>query len=153
MVGKIYAIPIIVAFLSMMIISIPVVHADVPLPDITLLKTIAKPGESVDVEGVNFDPQNPLNILIQTDPVLLGTATTDSFGNFHTTVTIPLDTKLGLHHIVAQQGFKTAVQPITITAPSIPEFPFPFALVLVFIAVGAMYVLIRQKMIPNFRRY
>ncbi|HYL67455.1 MAG TPA: hypothetical protein VEU72_09950 [Nitrosopumilaceae archaeon] len=37
------------------------------------------------------------------------------------------------------------------TPPSIPEFPFSFSLVIIFVAVAAVYMGIRQKMIPNFK--
>ncbi|HYL65690.1 MAG TPA: hypothetical protein VEU72_00900 [Nitrosopumilaceae archaeon] len=48
--------------------------------------------------------------------------------------------------------------PVVGTAPintctSIPEFPFSFSLVIIFVAVAAVYMGIRQKMIPNFKRF
>ena len=41
----------------------------------------------------------------------------------------------------------------TLNSPSIPEFPFSFSLVIMFIAVTAVYLGIRQKMTMNFKRY
>ncbi len=37
--------------------------------------------------------------------------------------------------------------------PSIPEFPFSFSLVIIFVAVTAVYLGIRQKMIPGFKSF
>ena len=43
---------------------------------------------------------------------------------------------------------------ITCNAPtSIPEFPFPLSLVIIFVAVTAVYLGIRQKMIPGFKSF
>ncbi|HYL65906.1 MAG TPA: hypothetical protein VEU72_01990 [Nitrosopumilaceae archaeon] len=39
------------------------------------------------------------------------------------------------------------------TAADIPEFPFSFSLVIIFLAVAAVYLSIRQKMIPNIKRF
>ena len=46
-----------------------------------------------------------------------------------------------------------ALASFTITAPSIPEFPFSFNLVIMFVAVAAVYMVIRQKMTASFKRY
>ena len=40
----------------------------------------------------------------------------------------------------------------TLESPAIPEFPFSFSLVIMFVAVTAVYLGIRQKIIPNFKR-
>ncbi|HYL65701.1 MAG TPA: hypothetical protein VEU72_00955 [Nitrosopumilaceae archaeon] len=37
--------------------------------------------------------------------------------------------------------------------PSIPDFPFSYSLVIMFVAVAAVYVAIRQGMVPNFKRF
>ncbi|HWY33339.1 MAG TPA: hypothetical protein VNX68_01755, partial [Nitrosopumilaceae archaeon] len=39
------------------------------------------------------------------------------------------------------------------TCTSIPDFPFSYNLVIIFGAVAAVYMGIRQKMIPNFKRF
>jgi hypothetical protein len=36
---------------------------------------------------------------------------------------------------------------------SIPEFPFSFSLVIMFVVVSVVYLGIRQKMMPNFKRF
>jgi hypothetical protein len=43
--------------------------------------------------------------------------------------------------------------PINTCPTSIPEFPFSFNLVIIFVAVAAVYLYIRQKMMPNFTRF
>ena len=45
---------------------------------------------------------------------------------------------------------------ITFEIPSptpIPEFPFSFSLAIIFVSVAVVYVAIRQKMMPNFKRF
>ena len=49
----------------------------------------------------------------------------------------------GIHPILP------AVQPTS----SIPDFPFSYSLVIMFVAVAAVYVAIRQGIMPNFKRY
>ena len=39
------------------------------------------------------------------------------------------------------------------SGPGIPEFPFSFSLVIMFVAVVAVYISIRQKMLPIFKRF
>ena len=41
----------------------------------------------------------------------------------------------------------------TFNSTSIPEFPFSFSLVIIFVAVTAVYLGIRQKMIPGFKSF
>ncbi|HYL65907.1 MAG TPA: hypothetical protein VEU72_01995, partial [Nitrosopumilaceae archaeon] len=49
---------------------------------------------------------------------------------------------------------QTSNQCIATPSPtSIPEFPFSFSLVIIFLAVAAVYLSIRQKMIPNIKRF
>ena len=42
---------------------------------------------------------------------------------------------------------------VIVGSPSIPEFPFSFNLVIIFVAVAAVYLAIRQKMTINFKSY
>jgi hypothetical protein len=147
--GKIYALLVLTVIGLATLISIPEARAN---PDITLNKITAISGSFVKVDGVGWVPFIGVPIFFNSSPTLIGTATPDASGSFTITVQIPLDATPGIHAIAAVQGQNIVAQPITITSPqSIPEFPFPFSLVLIFVAVGTIYLVIRQKMITNFR--
>ena len=58
------------------------------------------------------------------------------------------------HPVLAPQGTNGFVGGIQVlTSPSIPEFPFSFSLVIMFVAVAAVYLGIRQKMPSGFKGY
>ena len=42
---------------------------------------------------------------------------------------------------------------VIVASASIPEFPFSFSLVIIFVIVAAVYIGIRQKMMPNLKRF
>lgn len=62
-------------------------------------KTVA-PGKKVDVSGSGYLPNSDVTITLNSTPVLLATAKTDSSGAFSTKVTIPKNTALGAHSLV-----------------------------------------------------
>ena len=57
-------------------------------------------GGAVTVSGGGFAPATQLTIELHSTPVVLGTTTTDAYGNYSATVTIPADTAPGAHSIV-----------------------------------------------------
>jgi hypothetical protein len=57
-------------------------------------------GGPITVSGGGFMPSTELTIELHSTPVVLGTTTTDGFGNYTTTVTIPADTEPGVHQLV-----------------------------------------------------
>jgi len=58
------------------------------------------------------------------------------------------------HAVTAPEGandFEGAI--VILTSPSIPDFPFSYSLIIMFVAVAAIYVAIRQNMIPHFKGF
>ena len=87
----------------------PVVPAAVPATDLTLTTdkgaiSSAAPGEQLTVVGTGFAPRSQATIIIYSDPVVLGTVTTDDDGAFSIPVTVPADLAAGHHSLVAS-GF------------------------------------------------
>jgi len=149
--GRVHALLIFSVLVPVLMISIPEALA---APGITLDKDSGPPGTSVKVTGTSWDPFDFLSLIFGSTPIVIGTVTADGSGAFTITVTIPSTAEIGAHTI-GVTNFHTAVAlPFTVTSPvSIPEFPFPFGLVIMFVAVAAMYVAIRQKMIPGFKHF
>lgn len=71
------------------------------------------------VSGTGFPPGTPIEALLFSDPVRLGTTTADANRNFRMVVTIPLDTSPGVHTLRVQEigtglGAQTT---LVVTAP------------------------------------
>ena len=77
------------------------------------------PGDAVTVTGGGFPPATPVQAELFSDPVLLGTTTTDAGGAFSLVVTIPLNTSPGLHTLRVRVvgGTVQAETTLTVTAP------------------------------------
>jgi hypothetical protein len=60
-----------------------------------------EPGSDVEIGGGGFAPNTKVDLELRSTPRSLGTATTDEFGRFTATVTIPSDTDPGPHRVVA----------------------------------------------------
>lgn len=58
-------------------------------------------GAAVDVAGSGLLPNSPVRIELHSEPILLGTATTDSSGSFSTTVFFPATVTTGSHSVIA----------------------------------------------------
>jgi hypothetical protein len=76
-------------------------------------------GDSVTLTGSGFPPGAPVQAELFSDPVLLGTTTTNAAGSFRLTVVIPLDTAPGLHtvRVSVVGGTAFAVTTLFVTAP------------------------------------
>ncbi len=96
-----------------------------PGPTARVSPSVVAAGQQVTVSGSGFPPNTPLDVLLFSDPVLLGTTTSDSAGAFHVAVTIPTNTTPGTHQIVVRGGGKEARVSITVTAPPRPAGPLP----------------------------
>jgi hypothetical protein len=58
-------------------------------------------GGTITISGNGFKPNEQIEIVLHSDPILLGTVRADSFGNFTFTTTIPAGAPLGEHTIIA----------------------------------------------------
>jgi len=57
-------------------------------------------GQDITVFGSGFPARTPLDVLLFSSPLLLGSTVTDALGSFRVTVTVPADTPLGDHRVV-----------------------------------------------------
>ena len=72
--------------------------------------------------GTGFAPSSPVSLTLHSDPVEVGTATTDDTGSFTAEVTVPAATEAGDHTVVAaaESPAAEASAPRTITAAPAP---------------------------------
>ena len=87
-------------------VAAPAVPAQVPATALTLTTdkgdlSSATPGQQITVLGTGFLPYSTVNVVIYSDPVVLGAVVTDGEGNFSQQVTVPADLPVGEHHLVA----------------------------------------------------
>jgi hypothetical protein len=64
--------------------------------------TVAEPGQDIIFVGTGFLAFSTVAVTIYSDPIVLGTFTTDAFGNFRGPVTLPEGLTAGEHTVVAQ---------------------------------------------------
>ena len=84
----------------------PQVPAQVPSTALTLTTdkgtiTKATPGQKITIVGTGFLPYSTATVIIYSDPIVLGTVTTDANGNFSREVEVPATLAAGQHHLVA----------------------------------------------------
>ena len=91
-------------------------------PTITVAPQAVEAGKSVTVTGTGFAPSSPVSLTLHSDPVEVGTATTDDTGSFTAEVTVPAATEAGDHTVVAaaESPAAEASAPLTITAAPAP---------------------------------
>jgi hypothetical protein len=85
-------------------------------PTAQVSSSVVEAGQAVTVFGSGFPPVTPLEVFLLSDPVLLGTTTTDAAGRYEIVVTIPADTTPGIHQIVVRGGGREARVTITVVA-------------------------------------
>ena len=89
--------------------------------------------------------------------VTLGDGSTFA-GNIMTNAAITVGSHVSMNGRILSNGAVTTGTFDSITPPqgsvtSIPDFPFSFSLVIMFVAVAAVYMGVRQKLIPGFKRF
>lgn len=89
---------------------------DAPAPTLALGATSVQAGASLTLTGSGFDPERDYPVILNSDPVLLGTATTDVRGAFSATLLVPTTVPPGEHVITVGD----ASIPITVTAADAP---------------------------------
>jgi hypothetical protein len=91
----------VVAALGLSLASPAMAAYPAPPPDVTCHLDSVQAGGSLALSGHNWLPESTVVLTFQSDPVLLGTAQTDSNGTFQETVQIPADASEGQHQIIA----------------------------------------------------
>jgi hypothetical protein len=95
------------------------VHAAYPPPvvGLQLSTSVTTPGSTIGVTGEGWAGGTTETISIMSSPVVLSTTTANSQGDFSTSITIPLNTTLGAHEIVATGPSEAnPAQPLTLSA-------------------------------------
>jgi len=102
--------------------SVTVKSEKLSTPTITVAPQTVEAGKSVTVTGTGFAPSSPVSLTLHSDPVEVGTATTDDTGSFTAEVTVPAATEAGDHTVVAAAESPTAEAsaPLTVTATPAP---------------------------------
>jgi hypothetical protein len=91
------------------------------VPSITASPNPATAGQDVLVAGSGFPGGTPVDVIVQSDPVLLGTVVADAAGAFRASFRIPADTPPGNHRLVAQArvGGVQADVVVVVVAPAV----------------------------------
>lgn len=71
-----------------------------PAPTVTLEKSTAKIGESIEIVGTGFTAGHEISAVLHSDPITIGTAVADERGVVRFSYTIPATTPIGSHEIV-----------------------------------------------------
>ena len=102
--------------------SVTVKAEKLSTPAVTVEPSNVEAGKNVTVKGTGFAPESTVTITLHSEPVEVGTATTDASGDFTATVTVPATTEAGDHTVVAASNTPTvtASAPLTVTAPPAP---------------------------------
>ena len=102
--------------------SVTVKAEKLSTPAVTVDPSSVEAGKTVTVKGTGFAPESTVTITLHSEPVEVGTATTDASGDFTATVTVPATTEAGDHTVVATSNTPTvtASAPLTVTAPPAP---------------------------------
>jgi len=153
---KILVFPMFVVLAFAISISIPQVYAT---PAITLNPTSGHVGITVTVSGNGFIAEEGQPVYVFFDNTQKDSVTVASDGTFTIGFAVP-PASLGVHTISISDNpsstggtFLLASAQFTVTGPSIPEFPFSFSMVIIFVTVTAVYLVIRQKMAVNWKPF
>ncbi len=98
--------------------EVTVTDVAVVAPSLALSTTSSTPGGTLTVTGHGFGAGATVQVVLHSDPVVLGTAVADGAGTFTLPVTVPTSATLGAHTIVATAAVSgiTADAPFTVTA-------------------------------------
>jgi alpha-L-fucosidase len=78
--------------------------------------SVVAPGGTITFKGGGFAPNSVVTITLHSDPILLGTTTADSRGNFTFEAAIPADLPPGEHALEAA-GVDPSGNPLTVSQP------------------------------------
>nr|WP_269204660.1 fibronectin type III domain-containing protein [Motilibacter deserti] len=107
----------------------PPVPVTPPATDLTLTTdrgaiTMATPGQQITVLGTGFAPYSTARVTVYSDPIDLGSTTTDAHGNFALPVTVPASLPAGGHTFIAagvapDGTIRTLKLPVTVPPTSV----------------------------------
>ena len=153
---KILVLPIFAVLAFAISISVPQVYAT---PSITLNPTSGHVGTTVTVSGNGFIAEEGSQVYVFFDNTEKDSVVVASDGTLSIHFPVPTAT-VGVHIVSISDNpastggtFLLASAQFTVTGPAIPEFPFSFSLVIIFVTVTAVYLVIRQKMAVNWKPF
>ena len=107
-------------------VSVEIGERETPAPpSVVVVGPVVVGGELV-VRGSGLAPRTSYAVWLESDPVLLGTVTTDAAGAFELVTTVPLGTVPGEHHVrvVVPGGTDVVSAPfLVLAAPGEPQEP------------------------------
>ena len=78
------------------------------------------PGGTLTVSGSNFTPNVTVTITLHSDPVVLGTTTSNGSGAYFLVMTIPSDTVPGTHTIIASDAQGDTASTLLVVTGAVP---------------------------------
>ena len=100
--------------------SVTVRAATLSTPAVTVEPETVEAGKTVAVTGTGFAPDSAVTLTLHSEPVEVGTATTDASGAFTATVTVPATTEAGAHTLVASTAAPLAEASAALTVTPRP---------------------------------
>jgi len=106
------------------------------------------PGAGLTVDGVGFRPGEPVEVVLHSTPVSLGTFTADASGAFSAAVTVPADVPVGAHTVVSTgqtsgRAFSAALT-VELAATGSSDSTMPLLLALCFVTAGFLLISARR---------
>jgi len=107
---------VVAAAVAVVLLAAPAAAQQYPPAEnsLTVSDTTPTPGQTIDIEARTFVAGSAVSVTLNSDPVLLGTPTSDPSGVARLSATIPANTALGAHTIVAT-GTASDGTPLTLT--------------------------------------
>ena len=107
---------VVAAAVALVLLAAPAAAQQYPPAEnsLTVSDTTPTPGQTIDIVAQTFVAGSAVTVTLNSEPVLLGTATADPAGVASLSATIPANTPLGAHTIVAQ-GTASDGTPLTLT--------------------------------------
>ncbi|HYL65686.1 MAG TPA: hypothetical protein VEU72_00880 [Nitrosopumilaceae archaeon] len=151
MVERILVLPMVVVLAFAVSFSVHQAYADGSIT----LSSSSNPCCRITISGNGFIAEEGQPVFVFSDGTQIDTVTVANDGTILITVGVTSGTHtISIFKSNSPSDTLLATAQITVPPPiSIPEFPFSFSLVIIFVAISAVYLSIRQKMIPGFKSF
>lgn len=124
------------------------------VPSASTSQSTAGPGSEITINGSGFKANTEVTVTLNSTPVLLGTAITNSLGSFSKVFTIPANTPSGAHHIViagVDVNGNALTQSTPLSVGSLPatgaQSTLVFLYAMLFIAFGICLMQMKRRII------
>ncbi|WP_382303986.1 ThuA domain-containing protein [Herbiconiux sp. UC225_62] len=96
-----------------------------PTPTIVVDDRNVKQGELIQVTGTGFAPETEVSVWLYSEPLQIGTVTTDADGGFSYALQVPAGFEVGEHHVVIRLGDVELARSLAITVTAAAIDPGP----------------------------